>query len=96
VFPGVFFGGGGLADPFWLRNIITEPHILAHKNIECVDDRYPKLKIYITSLTLDSLQTHSSSTRNNALHDFTLIKMISARLMGTGSLLIAYSNGYTK
>jgi len=51
VFP-IFF----LADPFWLRNITTDPHILAHVNIVCADDRYPKLKIYITPLTLDGYQ----------------------------------------
>ena len=33
------------ADPFWLRKITTDPHILAHVNIQCPDDRYPKLKI---------------------------------------------------
>ena len=42
------------------------------------------------------LPIYSDSISNYALHDFTLIKMISAHLMGTGSLLIGYSNGYTK
>ena len=31
-----------LAKPLWLRKITTDPHILAHVNIECPDDRYPK------------------------------------------------------
>jgi DNA-binding XRE family transcriptional regulator len=34
-------------DPFWRRKISTDPHILAHINIECPDDRYPKLKTCI-------------------------------------------------
>jgi hypothetical protein len=48
-FPNVF-----LADPFWLSNITAEPHILAHVNMERPDDRYPKLQIFISELTLDS------------------------------------------
>jgi len=35
-----------LEDPFCLRKITTDPHILAHFNIMCPNDRYPKLKIY--------------------------------------------------
>jgi hypothetical protein len=42
--------------PIWLRNIITDPHIIAHVNIQCADDMYPKLKIYISSLILDSYE----------------------------------------
>jgi hypothetical protein len=37
-----------------LQKITTDPHILAHVNIVCPDDRYPKLKIYISELILDS------------------------------------------
>jgi hypothetical protein len=33
---------------------------------------------------------------NDAFYDLTLIKMIVARFVGTGSLLIRYSNGHTK
>ena len=36
--------------PFWLRKITTDPHILADAHTECPDDRYPKLKIYISEL----------------------------------------------
>jgi hypothetical protein len=36
-----------LADPIWLRKITTDFHILADVNIECSNDRYPKLKIDI-------------------------------------------------
>jgi len=39
-----------LADTFWLRKITTDPHILAHVNAECLDDKYPKLKICISKL----------------------------------------------
>ena len=31
------------ADPFWLRKIATDPHILADRNIEGPEDKYPKL-----------------------------------------------------
>jgi len=30
--------------PFWFRKITTDPHILSHVNMECLDDWYPKLK----------------------------------------------------
>jgi hypothetical protein len=36
-----------LADPFWLRKLTTDPHILADVNIACPDDSRPKLKKYI-------------------------------------------------
>jgi hypothetical protein len=52
VFPKLFL----LADLLWLRKIITDPHILAHVNMECPDDRYPKLDIYISELILDSYE----------------------------------------
>jgi hypothetical protein len=43
-----------LADAFWLQKITTDPHILAHINIVCPDDRYLKLKFYTSELILDS------------------------------------------
>ena len=52
VFPKLFL----LADLLWLRKIITDPHILAHVNMECPDDSYPKLDIYISELILDSYE----------------------------------------
>jgi hypothetical protein len=39
--------------PFWFRKITTHLRILAHVNIQCPDDRYPKLKIRISELILD-------------------------------------------
>jgi hypothetical protein len=41
-------------DPFWLQKITTALHILAHVNMECQDDRYPKLKIHTFETILDS------------------------------------------
>ena len=43
-------------DLYRLRRITTNPHILvlAHVNIACPGDRYPKLTIYISELILDS------------------------------------------
>jgi len=52
MFPKVFL----IADLFRLRKIATNPHILAHVNIACPDDRYPKLKMYISELILDSYE----------------------------------------
>ena len=44
------------ADPFGFRKTNTDPHILTHVNIECTDDRYPKLKIYIQEPILERKQ----------------------------------------
>ena len=40
-------------NPFWHRKISTDRRILDRVNIECPDDMYPKLKIYISELILD-------------------------------------------
>jgi len=48
-FPSFFACGPVLA----LKNN-HRSYILAHVNIECLDDRYPKLKIYISEMILDS------------------------------------------
>jgi hypothetical protein len=37
-----------LADSFWLRKIIKDPHLLSQVKIDCPDDRYPKLKKLIS------------------------------------------------
>ena len=41
-------------DPFRFRKIATDSHILADVNIECPDERYPKLNIYFSELILGS------------------------------------------
>jgi hypothetical protein len=43
-------------DTFWVKNITTDPQIFALPNKECPDDRYPKLKIYISEMILDSYE----------------------------------------
>jgi len=43
-----------LGVPFCLRKITTDPHILAHVNMEYPDDRYPQLKIHISELLVKS------------------------------------------
>ena len=43
-----------IADPFWFPKIAMDPHILAHENMDCPDDRQPKFKIYISELILYS------------------------------------------
>ena len=45
-----------LADPLWLQKITTDPHILVHINTECADDRYSKIKHYISEAILDSYE----------------------------------------
>lgn len=49
------------ADHFRLRKITTDAHILAHMNVGCPDDRYPKLKICISGPILDSYENMSVS-----------------------------------
>jgi len=39
---------------------------------------------------------HTSSIRNDALHDLTFIKITVARFVGTGGFIITHSNGHTK
>jgi len=43
-------------DPFCLRKITTDPHILVHVNVECAVDKEPRLKIYISELISDSYE----------------------------------------
>jgi hypothetical protein len=42
-----------LTELFWFRKIITDPNILSRVNIECQDDMYSKLNVYISELILD-------------------------------------------
>jgi hypothetical protein len=35
---------------------MTDPHNIAHVNVECPGDRYPKSKVYISELMLDSYE----------------------------------------
>jgi hypothetical protein len=37
-------------EPSWLRKITTDPHTIAHVNINCPDDGYPKLQMCISEL----------------------------------------------
>jgi hypothetical protein len=38
-----------LANPFWLRKISTDPHVLADVNTDCPEDMYLLLTIYYIS-----------------------------------------------
>jgi hypothetical protein len=80
---------------FWLRKIATNFHSLAHANVECPDDRNPELYILYLRNDFRYPRIHTSTIRNNALHDLTLIKMTVVRFVGTGGFLIRYSNGHT-
>jgi len=42
------------AEPFRLREISTDPPIIAHVNSVCPDNRHPKLQIYISELISDN------------------------------------------
>jgi hypothetical protein len=42
------------ADPSWVKKITMDPHILVHIDMQCADDRYAKLKIYVSELVLCS------------------------------------------
>jgi len=41
-----------LPDPCWFRKIITDPHTLAHVNIDCPVDRYTEINIYISEVII--------------------------------------------
>ena len=45
-----------IADPLVASRITTDPQILAYVNTECPDYGYPKLKLYISKLILDSYE----------------------------------------
>jgi hypothetical protein len=62
----------GAVCPNWFRKITTHPHILSHVNMECLDDWYPKSKVYISTDFRQAL-THTSSIHSNALHYLALI-----------------------
>jgi len=45
-----------IADSFFTSKITTDPHALAESNIKCPNEKYPKLKIHISKLILDSYE----------------------------------------
>jgi len=60
-------------DPIWLQKITTDTHVIAY--IECLDDVYPKLKIYISKLILGSYK-YIPMLYVIALHDLTLLMLL--------------------
>ena len=62
-----------LADPIWLQKITTDTSLLI--NVECLDDVYPKLKIYISKLILGSYK-YIPVVYVTALHDLTLLILL--------------------
>ena len=77
-----------LSGPFWLRKITKDPHILAHVNIACPENRYPKfLKMCTSEMIWDSDKC------KNAWRDLALITTTVANFVGTGSFLIRHSKG---
>jgi hypothetical protein len=57
-----------LPEPFWLKKISTDPQIPAQVNIVCSDDRYPKFKIYISGMILDSYNTYQQHMSKFFIH----------------------------
>jgi hypothetical protein len=59
--------------------------------MECLGDRYPELKSDISELIYRYiLDRYIPVGRHTALPDLTLIKLTSARFVGTGDFLIRY------
>jgi len=56
-----------LAEPFWLRKITTDLHILFYVHIVSQEVKYSKSKMYISELILDRL-INASSVHNNAVY----------------------------
>jgi hypothetical protein len=69
------------------------PHLLS-KNNHGLSRKYSVQMKCIQNYKLASQNT--SRSRNNALDDFSLIKMTVSRFMGTGSFLMIYCNTRTK
>ena len=57
-----------LADPFWLRKITKDPHIIFHVHIVSQEDRFSKLIMYISEVISDRLK-NTSSIRKNAMYN---------------------------
>jgi len=57
------------------KNISMDPHILPRANKGCPNDRYSKLKMYISKLILDSYVYIPVAYANNALHYLALISL---------------------
>jgi hypothetical protein len=74
--------------------ITTDSHVRAHVNIECPDDRYPKLKILVSELISNNYDY--IPVVSVTMHDLTFSKLIIARSMGTVGFLIKYANESTR
>jgi hypothetical protein len=74
----------------------TNPHILAHVNIEWLDCSYPKLKMYISELILDTYEYVPEAYAKMHSINLTLTTLIVAHFVGTGGILFQYCNDHTK
>ena len=82
-------------NPSGLKKITMDSHNILHVNMECLDFKYPKLKIYISELILDRYDCIPAANVN-VFRDLALIKMTVSRFVSTDRFLIRYSNGHTK
>jgi hypothetical protein len=86
-FPNLFARGPVLA--------LKYNHIVAHVNTECLDDRYPKLKMYISEMNLGSYKW--IPTAYTTMHSMVLPKLnLLSLTVGTGCFLIIYSIDHMK
>jgi len=74
----------------------ADPHILAHVNIKWPDCSYPKLKMYISELILDTYEYVPVAYVTVHSINLTLITLIVAHFVGTGGFLFQYFNDHTK
>jgi hypothetical protein len=63
--------------------------------MECPDDKYSKLKIFVSELNVYSYNTNTSLCIN-AINYLTLITVTCPRFVGTVPLLIRYSKDHAK
>ena len=75
--------------PLLAYKTTKDPHILAQVNIMSRRER-AKIKDLYLRTDFGWLRIHSSSIRDNALHDLTLIKITVNPLVDTGCFLVIY------
>jgi hypothetical protein len=70
-------------ETFWFRKTITDPHIFAYLNIKSGYE-LPKIKNLYPRNAFKEIIVHIISVHNKTLHDLTLIKVSTPRIMCTG------------
>ena len=68
---------------------ISGTHFCYRLSAPIIGNKIKNLGLYLGT-DFRYLPLYTSPIRNNALHDFPLIKMVVARFVGTGSFLVTY------